>query len=468
MHTASRTHVAFDDPSLLGSAGLVPVMRLAERAGLGDLVAEHVKVPASAWSAGANAAAKVGCLVAGMAAGADCLDDMNLLRAGALDGVFDGIRAPSTLGMFARAFTWGNVAQLGKVNKLLLVSLAAAAPALLTGADALTFVDLDTCQRRVFGPRKRGARFGHTKIASKSVFVRGLNAMIGTVSTPTAAPVIANARLRGGNAVSAKGAARFLAATVGTARQAGATGVIVARCDAGFYTAEIVAAARRQQVHFSITTPQNVAIRAACEAIDEAAWVPIRYPNAIWDEDLKEWISDAEIAETTYTAFGHTKTPVTARLIVRRVKALNRKANTGQGELFDVWRYHAAFTDSPFALPETEGQHRDHAIIEQVNADLIHGPLAHLPSEVFTANAAWLVLAAITHNLLRAAGTLASRFHGRARGATLRAHLVNIPGRLARHGRGHVTVHLPTGWHAENAFTGLVAAVHALPPARAA
>ncbi len=121
-----------------------------------------------------------------------------------------------------------------------------------------------------------------------------------------------------------------------------------------------------------------------------------------------------------------------------------------------------------FILAQTEPQHRQHAIIEQVNADLVDGPLGRLPSGVFTANAAWLILAAMTHNLLRAAGALASPFHGRARGATLRAHLVNIPGRLARRGRGRLTVHLPAGWHAENAFTGLVHAVRGLPPARAA
>lgn len=467
LHTTSKIDLRFDDPNLVAAAGLVPVMRLAERAGLPDLVAEHVRLPAAAGSAGANAELKVGCLVAGMAAGADSIDDLALLRHDALAEVFGGIRAPSTLGTFLRALRWGNVRQLGRVHRRLLAALARATP-LLTDAGTLAFVDLDSCQRRVFGPAKQGAAFGHTKIASRSVFVRGLNALVGTVCTPTAPPLVAATRLRGGNAVSAKGAASFLTETIATARDAGATGTIVARADSGFYTADVVAAARHQGVLFSITTPQNVAIRAACAAIDEAQWRPIRYPRAIWDDDLNAWISDAEIAETTYTAFAHTKSPVTARLIVRRVKALNRKANPGQGDLFPTWRYHAVFTDSPFTLTQAEEQHRDHAIIEQVNADLINGPLAHLPSGRFTANAAWLTLAALTHNLLRAAGTLASPFHGRARGATLRAHLVNIPARLARHGRGQITLHLPTGWHAENALTGLFNAVHALPPARAA
>jgi hypothetical protein len=468
LHSLSKIDMPFDDPNLVGAAGLVPVMALAERVGLPDLVAEHLRLPAAAGDAGANTAAKVGSLVAGMAAGADCLDDMHLLRAGALGDVLGGIRAPSTLGTFLRKLTIGSVSQLGKVHRLLLVRLVTAVPALLTGLDTLAILDLDTTQRRVYGPAKQGARFGHTKIASKSVFVRGLNAMIGTVSTPTSAPLVANARLRAGNAVSVTGAVRFLAETVAAARTAGATGKILARMDSGFYAGTVVATCRRLGVHFSITTPQNTAVRAACAAITETAWTPIRYPKAIWDEDLKAWISDAQIAETSHTAFKGTRHQVTARLVVRRVRALNTNAHPGQNELFPTWRYHAVLTDSPFPLTQAEPQHRHHAIIEQVNADLVNGPLAHLPSGTFTANAAWLLLAATTHNLLRATGTLASPFHARARGATLRAHLINIPGRLARHGRGHLTVHLPTGWHAANAITGLVGAVHGLPPARAA
>jgi hypothetical protein len=106
-----------------------------------------------------------------------------------------------------------------------------------------------------------------------------------------------------------------------------------------------------------------------------------------------------------YTAFTSKKDQaITARLIVRRVKDLNRKASQGQDELFPIWRYHAVFTDSPFAALQAEEHHRDHARVEQVFADLADGPLAHLPSGSFPANAAWLACAAIAHNLLRAAG----------------------------------------------------------------
>lgn len=180
-------------------------------------------------------------------------------------------------------------------------------------------------------------------------------------------------------------------------------------------------------------------------------------------------VSDAEIAEIGYTAFTSKKgRAVTARLIVRRVRRLNPHAGHGQGELFSTYRYHAIFTDSPFTLIQAEEQHRDHAIMEQVNADLIDGPLAHMPSGVFTANAAWLTLAAIAHNLLRATCCLAGAFHAKARGATLRRHLISVPARLARQGRGHLTVHLPEHWSWQAAWMNAFDHFHQPPPARAA
>ena len=157
-----------------------------------------------------------------------------------------------------------------------------------------------------------------------------------------------------------------------------------------------------------------------------------------------------------YTAFTSKKgQAVTARLIVRRVKDLNRKAAQGQGELFPVWRYHAVFTDSPFATIQAEEHHRDHAQVEQVFADWTDGPLAHLPSGSFPANAAWLACAAIAHNLLRAAGSLASLACAKARAATLRRDLIDVAARIARHGRGEITLHLPEGWHRETEWMNL-------------
>src|SRR3984893_1093282 len=197
-------------------------MALAQRAGLGGLVAEHVRI---GHRCGVNAHLKVGSLAAGMIAGADSIDDMDVLRHGAMPALFGGIRAPSTLGSFLRSFTWGNVLQLEKVSRLLLADLARRAP-LLPGKDTVAFTGIDSMQKRVYGHKKQGAAFGHTKIQGKSLLVRGLNALAAVISTPVAAPVIAATRLRGGNAASCRGAASFAAQAVGTARATGCTGIL--------------------------------------------------------------------------------------------------------------------------------------------------------------------------------------------------------------------------------------------------
>src|SRR6185312_1751649 len=184
LHVLARTHASFDDPNLVSRAGLVPVMALAQRAGLAGLVAEHVR---PGGDCGVNAHLKVPCLVAGMVAGADSIDDMDLLRHGAMPDLFGGIRAPSTLGSHLRSYSWGNVRQLEKVNRELLAELACRAP-LLPGKDTVAFVDIDSTQKRVYGHEKQGAAFGHTKIQGKSLLVRGLNALAAVVSTPPAAP----------------------------------------------------------------------------------------------------------------------------------------------------------------------------------------------------------------------------------------------------------------------------------------
>jgi hypothetical protein len=464
LHSLAKIHATFDDPNLVSRAGLVPVMALAQRAGLGGLVEEHVQI---ARRCGVNAPVKVPGIVAGMIGGADSIDDLGLLRHGAMPVLFGGVRAPSTLGSFLRSFTGGNVLQLGKVNRLLLAELARRAP-LLPGKDTLAFIDIDSMQKRVYGHAKQGAAFGHTKIQGKSLLVRGLNALAATISTPLGAPVVAATRLRGGNASSARGAASFAAAAVGTARDAGCSGIVVMRGDSAFYSAAFTGAVRRAGAFFSVTVQMNPHVKAAIAAIGEDAWKPIRYPRAIWDDQLRCWVSDAQVAETRYTAFTSKKgQAITARLIVRRVKDLNHKAGEGQGELFTVWRYHAVFTDSPFVMLQAEAQHRDHAVVEQVFADWTGGPLAHLPSGSFPANAAWLTLAAISHNLLRAAGSLASLACAKARGATLRRDLIDVAARTARSGRGEITLHLPEGWHRQAEWLNLFEAATGPPTAAA-
>jgi len=458
LHAVSRTHASFDDGNLVSRAGLVPVLALAERAGLQELAARHVR---PGGPCGVNAAAKISCLVAGMAAGADSIDDLGLLRHGAMAALFAGIRAPSTLGSHLRAYTWGHVAQLEKVHRLLLAELARQAP-LLPGAQVLAFVDIDSSQKRVFGYKKQGARFGYTKIAGRQLAVRGLNPLVAAISTPLAAPVIAATRLRGGNAHSVRGAASFAAGAVRTARGCGCTAMIIVRMDSAYYAAGVLHAIRRAGARFSVTVPHNTHLAAAIAAVPADAWTPVRYPRALWDDQLGCWVSEAEVAETGYTAFAgnpvrawqhDTVRPMDGRLIIRRVRDQNAAA--GQGELFPAWRYHAVFTDSPFDTLQAEDQHRDHAVIEQVLADIYAGPLAHLPSGKFAANAAWLTCAAIAHNLLRAAGTLAGRRYARARGATIRRDLIALAARTARHGRSRITLHLPAGWHREHEWLTL-------------
>jgi hypothetical protein len=464
LHALAKTRASFDDPHLVSHAGLVPVMALAERAGLGELVAEHAR---PAGECGVNAHLKVPALVAGMASGADSIDDMDVLRHGAMSALFGGVRAPSTLGSHLRSYTWGNALQLEKAGREFLAELARRAP-LLPGAGTLAFIDIDSMQKRVYGHAKQGAKFGHTKIQGKSLLVRGLNALAAVISTPIAAPVIAATRLRGGNAGSARGAASLVTQAIGTARDCGCTGLIIVRMDSAYYNAAVIGSIRSHGARFSVTVPMNSSVRAAIAAIGEDAWTAIRYPQAIWDDQLGCWISDAEVAETQYTAFTSKKgQAVTARLIVRRVRDQNSKAAHGMEELFPVWRHHAVFTDSPFETVQAEGQHRGHAVVEQVFADVTSGPLAHLPSGRFAANAAWLSIAAMAHNLVRAAGALASLAFAKARAATIRRDLIAVAARTARHGRGHLALHLPEGWHREQEWMNLWEAACG-PPAAAA
>jgi hypothetical protein len=458
-HTATKVDVAFDDPNLIADAGLVAVVALAERVGLPDLVTDRVKIVGAANSGGANAAAKVMSLLAGMVAGGDSITDTDRLRHAGTDRVFDGVRAPSTVGTFLRSFTHGHVRQLHSVHRQVLAELAGAT-GLLPGADALAFLDVDSTHRQVYGYTKQGAAVGRLP------GTKTLHPLLATLSTPIARPVVAGIRLRKGKAADVRGAAAFAAEALVTAREAGCTGAIVVRGDSKFYTAELAAAARRAGAYVSLTTGSNPSVNAAIASIPEREWTPIHYPEAFVDPDTGELVSDAEVAEVGYVAFAGKPKRLRAegRLIVRRVKRRNQSvgdAGGEQGELFDVWRHHAVFTTSPFQMLQAEADHRGHAIVEQVIADGKGSALAHLPSSSFSSNAAWATLWAVAHNLTRAAGTLAGTFHAKATTATIRAHLVNVPARLAR-GARRLILHLPERWPWQTAFEQLHAAVVAL------
>jgi hypothetical protein len=225
--------VVFDDPNLVGSAGLVPMLALAGSAGLGPLAQERLSVPTDK---GANAGLKVSSLVAGMLAGADSIDDMTLLRHGGMARVFDRACAPSTLGSFLRAFTFGHVRQLDAVASRFLTALGQRAPLLPTSADQRVLVDVDDTIIEVHGYAKQGAGFGYTR-------VRGLNALLATATTAGSAPVVVAQRLREGSAGSPRGAARLVADVLATVRAMTSARPLV-RADSAYYGHPAVVARR--------------------------------------------------------------------------------------------------------------------------------------------------------------------------------------------------------------------------------
>jgi hypothetical protein len=445
----------FDEDNLVSHAGLVPLLALAERTGLSQLLDEHVRFGCERIKSGAaNATAKLTSIIAGMAAGADSIDDLDVIRAGGMKQLFGGVYAAATLGIFLREFTYGHTRQLAAVLRRHLVALAQRT-GVLDGIGERCFLDIDSLLRPVYGRAKQGASFGHTKISGKTVLRRGLSPLAVTIGTETAAPVLAGVRLRAGRAASSRAAASMVTEAITTAIAAGATPrTMLVRGDSAYCAGTIVAAVVTAGALFSFTIARNPAVDAAIAGIDDQAYTPVRYPGAVADPDTGELISDAQVSEVEFTAFADSRYRITGRLVVRRVL----DANT-QDPLFPVWRYHPFFTNSTEPVDAADITHRRHAICETVWSDLIDGPWAHQPSGLFAANTAWCLLAAICHNLLRAAGTMtgAARY-AVARGATLRTHLINIPARLARPQHRPV-LHLPAHWPRAGAWLTLWTAV---------
>jgi hypothetical protein len=445
----------FDDENLVSCAGLVPVMKLAEQTGLSHLVDEHVRFDDERIKSGAaNATPKLTSIIAGMAAGADSIDDLDVIRSGGMSKVFAGVYAAATLGILLREFTHGHARQLQAVLRRHLAALTARTP-ILAGVDQRAFIDIDSVLRPVYGRAKQGASFGHTKISGKTVLRRGLSPLAVTISTPVVAPVVAGVRLRAGRAGSSRGAASMLTEAINTAVAAGANpSNILVRGDSAYCSAKTVAAVLKAGAAFSFTIARTEAVDAAIASIPDQQYTPVRYPGAVVDPNTGELISNAQVAEVPFTAFTSTRGRITGRLVVRRVLDAN-----SQDPLFPVWRHHPFFTNTTEPATEADIIHRQHAICETVWSDLIDGAWAHQPSGSFAANAAWCILAAICHNLLRAAGTLtgAARY-AKARGATLRTHLVNIPARLARPQRRPV-LHLPAHWPRADPWLALWKAV---------
>jgi hypothetical protein len=468
-HTLRATSSTFDDPNLVSSAGLVPTLALAERAGLRELSDEHLSVPSDK---GANAGLKVSSLVAGMVAGADSIDDMALLRHGGMGRMFTGAYAPSTLGSFLRCFTFGHIRQLDAVASRFLLALAGLAGLFSTNDDIkdadsrqYALLDVDDTVIEVHGYAKQGAGFGYTR-------VRGINALLATLSTTSSAPLIVAQRLRKGACNSARGAKRLVGDAVKTARRLlGPKAKVLVRMDSAYYGRGPVHAALAGGAAVSVTVAMDNRIRAAITSLGEESWTPIEYTHAIFDQDAGVWVSRAEVAEIGFTAFAAQRKAdhVQGRLVVRRIPDLNAEAHraAGQDTLFDTWRFHAFFTTADPQLLDTvaaDKTHRGHAVIEQVHADLKSSALAHLPSGVFTANAAWLVLAVIAFNLTRVAGVLTGTDLARATTATLRRKLIHVPARAASRGR-RLVLHLPQAWPWQNPWSDLFDRLADPPPA---
>ena len=363
-HTRAATSAVFDDSGLVSSAGLVPLMALAESAGLAELAGKHLSVPTDK---GARPGRKVTALVAGMAAGADSIDDLALLRHGGMGRLFHRPYAPSTLGSFLRAFTFGHVRQLDAVAARFLAGLAGRSPLLEVGAGRV-LVDVDDTIIEVHGYAKQGAGFGYSK-------VRGLNALLATATTPTSAPVIVASRLRKGSTGSPRGAARLVTDALATLHRlpgSKATTRVLLRADSAFFGSPTVTAALRGGAEVSVTARLDRRVKAAIAGIAADAWTPIAYREAVYDETAGRWVSRAEVAEVGFTAFASRPAAkqVAGRLVVRRIPDLNPAAGAGQEPLFDSWRFHAFFTTSDLDTVTADRVHRGHAIIEQVHADL--------------------------------------------------------------------------------------------------
>ena len=376
-------------------------------------------------------------LVASALAGGDCIDDADALRSGSTGRVLGCVvKAPSTLGTFLRSFRWGHVRQLDRVGRELLARAWSAGGG--PGDGPLT-IDLDSTMCETYGLAKEGAR--HHSYTGQ----RGYHPLL-AIAAGTGDVLMA--RLRQGRANTARGAAHFLRETVSRVRHAGATGPLTVRADSGFYNHAIVAACRDKSVRYSITIRQHASLRELIEAIPEVDWTPIPY----WME------AAADVAETTYIPFQNEPDAAPVRLIVRRVKP----TPGSQLALFTRYSYHAFITDREGDTLDLEADHRRHAEIENAIRDLKYGVgLNHLPSGRFPANAAWLAVQVIAHNLARWTARIGLG-EPVATTKTLRRRFFSLAGRLTRQAR-RLTLHLPQGWPWQNHFSSALERLRALP-----
>jgi Transposase DDE domain group 1 len=416
--------VKFDDERVVSDAGLLLVASLAARLGIEELARRFVRLRPRLPGAG-NTGRKVMSLIFAMALGADSIDDCDALRAGRTRRLLGGwVAAPSTLGTFLRAFTFGHVRQL---DRLLAAALERAWKAGAGPGDERLVIDVDSFVGEVCGRLKQGAAYGYTKLF-------GYHPILATRADTREALHI---RLRKGSANTQKGMLRFTDELIARVTRAGATGVKLLRADSGFWNTKVFQRLERAGWQYSIGVRMITTVRAAVEAIDEDAWTTIDYPAD----------GEAQIAETVYGG---------RRLIVRRTRLLG-----AQAELWPDWRHFAFITNRTDDMALVEAEHRDHAVVEQVIADLKDQALAHFPSGHFHANGAWTVLAALTHNLLRWTELLGLPGTVVRAARTVRRRLLTLPGRLTSHARGW-TLHLPARWPWQGDFEAALARIRAL------
>ncbi len=419
--------VEFDDARVVGDAGVALVATLAQRLGIEPLAARLVALRGDRPGA-ANAGRKVMALLFAMVLGADSIDDTGVLRAGRTRRLLGGwIPAPSTLGTFLRAFTFGHVRQL---DRLLAESLTRAWKAGAGPGDGRLVIDVDSFVGEVCGYQKQGAAYGYTRVF-------GYHPILATRADTREALHI---RLRKGSANTQKGIKRFCEELIARVQRAGATGTVLLRADSGFWNTKVLELLEAKGWEYSIGVRNIKKIKAAVEAIPEPDWQRIDYPVG----------GEAQIAETTYAK---------RRLIVRRTRLIGPQA-----ELFPDWRHFAFLTNRTQDVQIVEAEHRDHAVVEQVIAELKDQALAHFPSGHFHANGAWTVLAAIAHNMLRWTQLLGLPDTTVRAARTLRRRLLQIPGRLTSHARGW-TLHLPARWPWHGDYITALNAIRALPAA---
>jgi len=435
--TIDRVAVTFDDPTLVADAGLVVPVTLMVRLGLEDLVNRLVRLTGRVG--GSRPGRKVLTLVTAILAGATHIDHADRLRAGATEKVLAfRVMAPSTLGTFLRAFTFGHIRQLDAV----IADVIRRAWSLGAGPGSeQVVIDLDSTICEVHGKKKQGAAYGYTRVL-------GYHPLLAVWAK---SGEILHARLRKGS--SQRGAKRFCEELVARVRRAGAAGELVVRADAGFFSWALIDTFRRLGVAWSITVSGNPQVKAAVEAIGEDAWIPIDYPDD----------GEAQVAETTYvTGGGATKHKERrGRLVVRR----SRLSDPTQLALWPNWRYHALVTDLDLPVVEMDRFHREHATVELAIRDLKEGAgLEHCPSGRFFANAAWLACAVLAHNLVRWTVALGDIHPAEELTVmrTVRTRLFALPGRLVNRS-GRLVLRLPQRWPWAASFTCGLIRIRALP-----